>query len=141
MQDATYTESAMCGETKIPASVDEYIAAFPPDVRVRLEAMRAAITRAAPGASEGISYRMPAYSLNGPLVYFAAHTAHIGLYALPKATEFFKDRLAAYPTSKGTIQFPFDRELPIGLIEEIVRFRVAENAAKVRNTAKAKDRG
>ena len=117
-------------KASIPSSVDAYIAAFPPKVRVLLAQLRAAIKREAPNAVESISYRMPAYTQNGPLVYFAAHRAHVGLYALPSAVLAFADRLAGYSTSKGAIQFPIERELPISLIEEIVRFRVAENEAK-----------
>jgi uncharacterized protein YdhG (YjbR/CyaY superfamily) len=113
--------------TKPPSNVDEYIASFPPEVRAILERLRAAIKRAAPNAKESIAYRMPAYTLDGPLVYFAAHKAHVGLYALPSAVAAFAGRLEGYETSKGTIRFPFERELPIGLIEEILRFRVAEN--------------
>ena len=126
-------------ETTQPSTVDEYIEAFPPDVRAILEKLRAAIRRAAPDAKESISYRMPAYMLNGPLVYFAAHKAHVGLYALPSAVVAFAERLGSYETSKGTIQFPFERELPLALIEEIVRFRVAENEGRA--ALKAKKRG
>jgi uncharacterized protein YdhG (YjbR/CyaY superfamily) len=114
------------------ATVDEYIANFPPEIRRLLEAYRSVIREAAPEAKEGISYGMPAYSLNGPLVYFAAHTAHVGLYALPRAIEVFEDELSLYKTSKGTIQFPFDREAPLELVKRIVRFRVEENLAKPR---------
>jgi len=123
-----------------PATVDEYIASFPPDVRSILGKLRAAIRHAAPNAKEAIAYRMPAYTLDGPLVYFAAHKAHVGLYALPSAVVAFADRLEGYETSKGAIQFPFERKLPVALIEEIVRFRVAENEAKA-GAKKKKPRG
>jgi uncharacterized protein YdhG (YjbR/CyaY superfamily) len=122
------------GKAKPPesATVDDYIASFSPEVRERLEAYRAVIRKAAPEAKEGISYGMPAYTLNGPLVYFAAHKAHVGLYALPQAIEAFKDELSGYKTSKGTIQFPFDCDPSLDLVRKIVRFRVRENLAKSR---------
>jgi uncharacterized protein YdhG (YjbR/CyaY superfamily) len=111
-----------------PTSVEEYLDAFPPGPRSALKKVRAAIRKIAPEAAESISYGMPAYKLEGrPLVYFAGHTAHLGLYALPKAVAVFEDRLAGYKTSKGTIQFPYDEDLPMGLIEDIIRFRVEEN--------------
>jgi uncharacterized protein YdhG (YjbR/CyaY superfamily) len=116
--------------SKTAATVDEYIAGFPPDVRSRLEAMRAAVQRIAPEASESIAYGMPAYKLGGPLAYFAAHAGHIGLYALPSAIPAFAERLAGYKTSKGTIQFPHDRELPLDLVEDILRFRIRENQGR-----------
>jgi uncharacterized protein YdhG (YjbR/CyaY superfamily) len=120
----------MEGKAAVPKTVDEYIASFPPPVRSRLEELRAIIRKAAPEAREGIAYRMPAYTLGGPLLYFAAHAAHIGLYALPSAIVAFEDRLAGFATSKGTIQFPLDRPLPAVLVTDIVRFRVEENGRR-----------
>jgi uncharacterized protein YdhG (YjbR/CyaY superfamily) len=117
-------------KTPAPATVDEYLASFPQEVRRRLETFRAIIRETAPEAKEGISYGMPAYTLNGPLVYFAAHSSHVGLYALPRAVEVFKGELSGYKTSKGTMQFPFDREPPLELLRKIVLFRVKENLAK-----------
>jgi uncharacterized protein YdhG (YjbR/CyaY superfamily) len=73
---------------------------------------------------------MPAFKQNGVLVYFAAFKNHIGFFPTAQGIEAFKDKLAAYKTSKGTIQFPFDRPLPLELIEEIVRFRVKTNTSK-----------
>ena len=61
-----------------PAGTDEYIAGFPPKVRVILKRIRATVRRAPPGAEERISYRMPSFSLNGVLIYFAAFQNHIG---------------------------------------------------------------
>jgi len=113
-----------------PASVDEYIAGSAPEARAKLEALRAAVREVAPQAEEKISYGMPAYSLNGPLVYFAAHKGHIGLYPLPEAIEEFKERLAPYKTAKGSVQFPLDAELPLGLIKDMVRSRLEAKAAR-----------
>ena len=119
-----------------PASVDEYIARSAPGARPRLEALRAAIRELAPEAEEKIAYGMPAYSLNGPLVYFAAHKGHIGLYPLPEAIEEFKERLAPYKTAKGSVQFPLDAELPLGLIKDMVRSRLEAKAAQTTTKAR-----
>jgi uncharacterized protein YdhG (YjbR/CyaY superfamily) len=113
-----------------PTTVDAYIAQFPPDVRAILEKLRAAIKEAAPEAAEGMAYRMPAYSLDGPLVYFAAFKNHIGFYPLPEAIEDFEERLAPYAKGKGSIQFPLPGEPPYGLVQDIVRARVATNRVK-----------
>lgn len=113
-----------------PGTVDEYISQFPPEVRARLEALRAAIRELAPEAEEKIAYGMPAYSLNGPLVYYAAHKGHIGLYPLPEAIEEFKERLAPYKTAKGSVQFPLGAELPLELIKDMVRSRLESQAAR-----------
>jgi len=112
------------------STVDDYIDAFPPGPKKALKKVRAAIRKVAPDAAESIAYGMPAYKLEGkPLVYFAGQAVHLGLYALPEAVEAFKLRLADYKTSKGTIQFPYTEDLPIDLIEDIVRFRVEGNRA------------
>ena len=111
-------------------TVDEYIRSFPQETQVILEKMRQTIRQAAPGAVEGISYRMPAYKLNGILVYFAAFKKHIGLFPTAAGIEAFKKDLSHYATSKGTIRFPLDKPVPFDLVERIVVFRLKENMAK-----------
>ena len=108
-------------------SVDEYIAAFPEEIKICLEQMRNIILSAAPEAVESISWQMPAYKLRGkPLVYFAAHRGHIGFYPIPSGIEAFSDELSAYKTGKGTAQFPYSKALPVDLIERIVKYRINE---------------
>ena len=112
------------------SAVDDYIAAFPPDVRARLEAIRATIRRAAPDATERIAYGIPTFHLNGNLVHFAGFARHIGFYPAPSGITAFRAALARYKSAKGSVQFPHDEPLPLDLVAEIVAFRVAENAAK-----------
>jgi uncharacterized protein YdhG (YjbR/CyaY superfamily) len=113
------------------SSVDEYIEGFPPGPQKALKKIRALIKKVAPEATESIAYGMPAYKLDGrPLVYFAGHAVHLGVYALPSAVVGFKERLEGYKTSKGTIQFPYGEALPVRLIEDILRFRVEENSER-----------
>jgi len=107
---------------------EEYQRNFPAPTRELLGQVREAVRRAAPGATEGISYGMPAFKLNGkPLVYFAAFKNHIGFYATPTGHREFAAELAAYKQGKGSVQFPLDRPIPLALIERITRFRVCEN--------------
>jgi uncharacterized protein YdhG (YjbR/CyaY superfamily) len=113
-----------------PANVDEYIAIFPEAIRSKLESLREAVRKAAPGTEEIISYNMPAYKLNGILVYFAAYKSHIGFYPTATGIEAFKKELSGYKTSRGTVQFPLDEKLPIALITKIVKYRVKENLDK-----------
>ncbi len=108
-------------------SIDDYIAAFPKDIQKILEELRAAIKAAAPDAREKISYQMPTFDLKGNLVHFAAHTNHIGFYPQPSGIQAFMKELSIYQCSKGAVQFPLDKPLPLKLISRIVRFRVAEN--------------
>ncbi len=111
-------------------TIDEYIASFPPNIQAILQQIRQAIHEAAPQAQETISYQMPAFKQNGVLVYFAAFKNHIGFFPTASGVEAFKDKLAAYQTSKGTIRFPIDQPLPLDLIREIVRFRVKQDMNK-----------
>ena len=109
-------------------SIDEYIATFPKDIQELLEAIRATINAAAPGAEERIGYQMPTFALNGNLVYFAATKNHIGLYpASSGVPEAFKDELSKYKGTKGSVHFPYGQPLPMELITTIVQFRVMEN--------------
>ena len=120
-----------------PKTVDEYLYDFPEAVQYLLEELRETIKQAAPEAVEVISYQMPAYLQEGKLVYFAAYKNHIGFYPTPSGIAAFKDELVAFNCSKGTVQFPIDKPLPLDLIARIVTFRVSENLDK----AKAKSRG
>jgi uncharacterized protein YdhG (YjbR/CyaY superfamily) len=105
-------------------TVDAYIRGFPPEVRQILEKVRSAVRSAAPGAVEKISYGMPAFWQNRILVYFAAHTKHLGFYPGVEAITAFQKELSRHVTSKGTVQFPYDAPIPLGLIRKMVAFRV-----------------
>jgi uncharacterized protein YdhG (YjbR/CyaY superfamily) len=125
----------------IPKTIDEYIASCPVNVQKRLIVMRKAIRKAAPDAEEKVSYRMPAFTQNGMLVYFAAHKNHIGFYPFTTAIKAFSSELTPYHTSKGGIQFPHKNPLPLDLIKRMVNFRVKENLIKAEAKALKKKRG
>ncbi|MDR1214715.1 MAG: DUF1801 domain-containing protein [Propionibacteriaceae bacterium] len=108
--------------------VDEYIAAQTPEARPPLVAVRAAIRSAAPAARERVAWSMPTFWQGQNLVHFAAHARHIGLYPGGEAVAVFADRLAGLKTSKGAIQFPLDQPIDLGLIGDIVAWRVAQAA-------------
>ncbi|MFN8416565.1 MAG: DUF1801 domain-containing protein [Cytophagaceae bacterium] len=105
-------------------TVDEYIPQFPKNVQLRLKALRKLVKQLVPEAEESFSYQMPAYKFNKkPLFYFAAYEHHIGVYATPNTHEAFAAKLKGYKQGKGSVQFPLDEELPLGLIEEMILFR------------------
>lgn len=108
-------------------TVDEYIMQFPIEVQDILQKLRLIIKEAAPEAEETISYQMPAFSLNGTLVYFAVWKKHIGFYPTSSGINAFKEELLPYKGTKGSIHFPLSKALPTELITKIVKFRVAEN--------------
>ncbi len=113
-------------------SIDEYIASFPKDVRRKLTQLKLLIAQIAPDAQQKISYQMPAFYLNGILVWFAAHSNHIGFYPRATAIAKFKRDLSKFKNAKGSVQFPLDEPLPVELIKKMVKFRVGENVRKGR---------
>jgi uncharacterized protein YdhG (YjbR/CyaY superfamily) len=119
-------------------TIDEYIAMFPCDVQAILEELRQTIRDSAPDAEEVISYQMPAFRLNGILVFFAAFKSHIGFYPTSSGVSVFRKELSSYEVSKGTIRFPIDEPLPFDLIKKIVRYRVKENLGKMKKETREK---
>jgi uncharacterized protein YdhG (YjbR/CyaY superfamily) len=106
--------------------VDKYIEKFPDKVKERLREIRRVIFEVAPNVIEGISYGMPAYGLGGKwFVYYAGYKKHIGFYPKAEGITVFKEKLTDYKTSKGAVQFPFNKPLPLELIREIVSYHVA----------------
>ncbi len=120
--------------------VDAYIAGFPPEVQSRLEQMRQAIAKLAPGATETISYGIPTFKLHGNLVHYAAYANHVGFYPGGAGIAAFQEEIAGYKSAKGSVQFPHDRPLPIALVKKVVKYRVAQNEAKAAEKAKPKAR-
>ncbi|HVT86113.1 MAG TPA: DUF1801 domain-containing protein [Chitinophagaceae bacterium] len=113
-----------------PKDIGEYIAAFPLQTRKLLRQMRSTIKKAAPKAEEVISYGIPAFKFHGLLVWFAAHSKHIGFYPRLSAIEAFKKDLSRFKSAKGSVQFPLDKPLPLALIKKMVLFRVKENMGR-----------
>jgi len=118
---------------KAPTTVDEYVARVPEPARRMLNKMRATIRSTVPtGATETISYQIPAFTHNGVLVWYAAFANHCSLFPTAAIVEAFKDELEGFATSKGTIQFPTDKSLPIALIKKLVKARVAQHEGRKR---------
>jgi uncharacterized protein YdhG (YjbR/CyaY superfamily) len=113
-------------------NIDKYINGFPRTVQVILKKVQEIIKNNAPNAKEAIKYGVPTFVLHGNLVHFAAYKNHIGFYPTPSAMVAFKKELSIYKTSKGAVQFPTDKPLPLALIKKIVKFRVIENLARTK---------
>lgn len=120
------------GRESTPTTIDDYVAAFPPDVRAILERIRVTVRAGAPEAREVISYRMPAFKGHGVLVYFAAFKHHIGLFPPVSGDPSLERDLAPYAGPKGNLRFPLDQPMRYDLIERIVKLRVAQDAATPR---------
>jgi len=118
-------------------TIDDYIAQADVKVRPILKKIRALVRKAAPGAVEKISYRMPAFALQGELIYFAAFKKHIGMYP-PVRDPGVRSLIAPYAGPKGNLQFQLDEPMPYPLIVKIVRARMKENAARALARAASK---
>ena len=110
-----------------PKTIEEYIDSAPAEVQERSWELHECIRSAAPGVTEGLKWRMPAYSYQKILVTFAVFKKHIGFYPMPSAVKAFAKELSKYKTAAGSVQFPHDRALPLTLIKKIVKFRVKES--------------
>ena len=110
---------------------EEYFKSFPASTRKILDQVRATVLKAAPEAAEGMKYGMPTLILNGKnLVHYAAYDHHIGFYPTPSALVAFKKEIASYNNSKGAVQFPIDKPMPLKLITDMVKYRVKESDEK-----------
>jgi len=112
-----------------PETIDEYLAVLSDDQRAALEKLRKTIRAAAPEAQECISYQLAAFRLEGRmLVAFGATPKHCAFYLMSGSTvAAYKDELAGYDTSKGTIRFQPGKPLPAALVRKLVKARIAEN--------------
>lgn len=110
-------------------TIDQYIATFPKDVQDSLQKIREVIKKAVPEAEEIISYNIPAFKFHGFLLYFSAYKSHYSLSFIPSSAiyQVFEKELASYKKSVSTIQFPFDKPLPLKLIRDIAKLRAKEN--------------
>ena len=120
-------------DKKPVATIDAYISAFPADVQAILEQVRQAIRKAAPEATETISYDIPTFDLNGKhLVFFAGWKHHISVYPLPAGDDAFQQKIAQYKRVKSTVQFPLEKPVPYDLVGEIVTLLQREKPAAAR---------
>jgi len=110
--------------------IDDYISKFPLQIQVKLEEIRAIIREVLPNAKEVISYKMPAYKMNGILVYFAGYSGHIGFYPTATGIAKFNSEFGTYKWSKGAVQFPINEPLPKDLIQKMVLFKLEEDLQK-----------
>jgi uncharacterized protein YdhG (YjbR/CyaY superfamily) len=113
-------------------NIDEYISVFPESTRKILEQIRLTIKKAAPEAEETIKYSMPAFTLYGNLVYFAAFKNHISLYPAPSGDDAINNELSLYRAAKSTLRFPLDKPIPYDLIRRVVKLRIKESMDKTK---------
>ena len=130
---AKRTSAARSKPTTSPKSIDDYLAGVPEPARGTLQRVRAAIRSALPpGATETISYKIPAFKHGEIIIWFAAFANHCSIFPTARIIEQFKNDLKPFTISKGTIQFPIDKPFPTSLLKKMVEARLAQIAAKKR---------
>ncbi len=112
-----------------PKTVKNYISNESPKIRKVLNQMRSLVRKAAPKATEKIAWGMPTLVLEGNLLHYAAFKDHVSLFPGSEPIKHFAKELSAYVTSKGTIQFPYEKKLPATLITKVAKFCVKRNIA------------
>ena len=114
-------------------SIDEYIAACPPESQKYLREIRKLIRVLVPDAKERISYQIAAFERNGRnIIHFAGWKKHVSLYPVPAGSEACERQIAKYVDGKGTLKFPLDEPLPIKLIERVVKLHLEANKKKTK---------
>jgi len=117
--------------TDTPATIDDYIAAFPANVQTILHEVRARLRSTVPTGVESISYGIPVLTLDGrSLVYFAGWKHHISVYPLPEGDATLDEEMTPYVVGKGTLKFSLAEPIPYDLIE-----RVAARLLQERSTS------
>ena len=110
-----------------PKNVDEFIAKFDSKTQQKLQELRQIITKNAPEATETINYGIPTFKFKGKnLVHFSAYKTHVGFYPGSQAIENFRQDFESYKTSKGTVQFPLDKPIPLDLVKKVTVYRVSQ---------------
>lgn len=123
--------------SQAPATVSEYIATFPQNTQIMLQAIRSTIQDVAPEAKESISYRIAAFTLDGRyLVYFAGHSKHVAVYPIPPVSATLEKQLQPFLVSKGTLRFALDKPLPLALIRKVAQAHVRRVRAAAAPKAK-----
>ena len=112
-------------------NIDDYITGFPPEIQQIFQQIRMTIKKAAPDSEEVISYGMPAFKLNGNLVWVGVFSKHIGFYPKVTGTEALKKELLHFKGTKGSVHFPLDKPIPLDLITEMVRVRFSDNLQEI----------
>lgn len=116
-------------------SIDEYISTFPDEIAQKLLAIKKLIKENVPSdAKETISYQIPCFKLNGKfIIYFAGYKNHTSVYPIPQGTKEFQKEIEPFVKGKGTLQFPNNKDLPISIIKNVIKYSVEANAQRTKS--------
>ena len=108
------------------AEIDEYLLAIDEPKRSTLQALRRTILAIVPEAEQVISYRVPAFRVDGKVVAgFAAFKDHLSYLPFSGSVlEQLGDELRGYTMTKSALHFPVDRPLPRTLVKKLIAVRL-----------------
>jgi len=114
--------------TRKPRTIDEYLAPLQGEKRAALEKLRATIRRIVPRAEECISYRIPAFRLDGRVIAgFCARANGCSYFPFSGSTLATLAReLKGYDGTKSALHFDPAEPLPASLVRKLLRARIAE---------------
>jgi uncharacterized protein YdhG (YjbR/CyaY superfamily) len=110
------------------AEIDGYLAGLEEPKRAALEQLRQTILGIIPDAEQGISYRIPAFRVDGAVVAgFAAFASHLSYFPFSGSVlGELADDVAGYKGTKSALHFSADRPLPEALVRKLIDVRLGE---------------
>ena len=114
--------------------VDEYLRRIEEPKRSTLEALRRTILEIVPDAEQVISYRVPAFRIDGQTVAgFAAFRDHLSYLPFSGSVlSALADELQGYTMTKSALHFPVDRPLPKTLVKKLIAVRLGKDPRRLR---------
>ena len=108
--------------------IDAYLAELDEPKRSTLAQLRRSILAVVPDAEQCISYRMPAFQVQGRTVAgFAAFKNHLSY--LPHSGSVLPELgedVTGYESTKGSLHFAVDEPLPKDLVEKLIAVRLRQ---------------
>jgi uncharacterized protein YdhG (YjbR/CyaY superfamily) len=119
------------------AEITSHLKKFEKPQRDALQAVRVAIAEALPEADEVIKYGIPTFAIDGKgVIGFDGYKNHNSIFPYSGSINaLFKDELAVYEQTKGSIHFPVEKPFPKTLLRKIIKARlrqIEESALKRR---------
>ena len=111
--------------------VDDYLARLDEPKRSTLSAVRRTILEIVPEAEQVISYRVPAFRVDGAIVAgLAAFSNHLSYLPFSGSVlPALADHLTGYTMTKSALHFAVDTPLPPHIVEMLIRARCEEAGA------------
>ena len=108
--------------------IDHYLGGVAAPARATLEQLRQTILSIVPEAEQCISYRIPAFRIDGHVIAgFAAFKSHLSYFPFSGSVlgQLAQD-VAGYRGTKSALHFDVDTPLPRELVRKLIDLRLRE---------------